>query len=179
MRTRAAASPSGEPHQPWGAPENLSLKSGLRRFRERIKRSRQRGGLFVIPAVGASGTAGLGADTQCLVHDLLDRAGTAAAFGAASETAVHLPRRSRHRPTRTHRIADVVIGDDVARTDDHEGRNTLANDSSDISARGAAQKENEQFQAIPNLDGIALLVRTSLIYHWRFPLPPPMTGVAR
>lgn len=137
--------------------ENLSLKSGLRRFRERIEGLRQCIGLRVVPGMRATRTAGLGASAQRLVHDLLDRASTAAAFGTAPEAAVYLPGRTRHGSARTHRIADVVIGDDVAGTDDHGGRNTLANAYSDISANGAAQKENGQFQAIPNLGEITVV----------------------
>ena len=50
------------------------------------------GGLFVIGAVRAACAAGLGARAQRFVDDGLDGAGTAAAFGAATEAAIDLLR---------------------------------------------------------------------------------------
>jgi len=69
------------------------------------------------PAVGTAGTARRAG--HCLIHDTPDGAGASTALRTAAETAVDLTggagtgRRSDH-------VADIVVGDDVARTDDHE-----------------------------------------------------------
>jgi hypothetical protein len=71
-------------------------------------------------AVWASRAAGLGAGAERLVHDFLNRAGAAAALGAATETAIDLPRcAGRHRRL-AYCITDVVVGKNVAGTNDHE-----------------------------------------------------------
>ena len=54
-----------------------------------------------------------------LVHNPPDRTGTAAAFGAASETAIDLARPPHGAFGRNG--SDLMVRDDVARTHDHEG----------------------------------------------------------
>lgn len=80
---------------------------------------------FLMMAVGASIAAGLGAGAQSFGHDLLDGAGTPAALGAASQTAVNLPCRARNSGSGGHGVADVMVAQDVAGTDDHEGKQLL------------------------------------------------------
>jgi hypothetical protein len=80
---------------------------------------------FLMVAVGTSVAAGLGAWAQGFRHDLLDGPGTPAALGAASETAVNLPCRTRNGGSGGHGVADVMVAQDVTGTDDHEGKTTL------------------------------------------------------
>ena len=70
-------------------------------------------------AVGTAGLAGLGAGTEGLVDDALDGAGATAAFGAATEAAIELLGVARKDICRTHGVADVVIAEDVAGTNNH------------------------------------------------------------
>jgi hypothetical protein len=81
-----------------------------------LPKLRARGSLF---AVGASGTAGLGAGAQCFVHDLLDRPGATAALGATAETPIDLRRRARKTCRLRHDVTNVVVGQDVAGTNNH------------------------------------------------------------
>ena len=77
------------------------------------------GGFSMGGGMRAPGAARLGAGAQRLIHDLLDGPCTTAALSAATETAIDLP----GGPGRTragHRLADVVVGKDVAGTDDHQ-----------------------------------------------------------
>jgi hypothetical protein len=70
---------------------------------------------------GTMGTAGatrLGASAKGLVHDLFDGSHAAATLGAAPETPIDLPRCAR-RALPGNGIADVMVGEDVAGTDDH------------------------------------------------------------
>ncbi len=86
------------------------------------RRLGQRGGrigVVVVVAVGATGTAGLGAASQRLVHDVLDGARAAAALGAATETAIYLTGRAGEIARPRHDGTDVVIGQYVAGTHDH------------------------------------------------------------
>ena len=61
---------------------------------------------------------GLGAGAEGFVHDRLDGAGATAALGAATETSIHLARRTRGTRS-TDGFTDVVVGEDVAGTNDH------------------------------------------------------------
>ena len=70
-------------------------------------------------AVGASGAAGLGAGAKGFVHDLLDGPGATAALGAAAETPIDLPRCARKILGLSHNVTHVVVGQDVAGTNDH------------------------------------------------------------
>jgi hypothetical protein len=72
------------------------------------------------PAVRASRTAGLGASTQRFIDDGLDGARAAATFGAASEAAIELLGIAGKIVSDAYGIADVVVGQDVAGTYDHE-----------------------------------------------------------
>jgi len=72
---------------------------------------------------GASGAAGrCGRAGQRLIHDLADRAGTAAALRAATETAIHLPGRARPLAVFANGGPHIVVAQDIAGTDDHRGK---------------------------------------------------------
>ena len=73
-------------------------------------------GLMLL-AVRTTRAARLGTGAKGFVHYLADSARATAALGAASETAVNLPRRARL--VFGHGIAHVVVGKDVAGTNDH------------------------------------------------------------
>jgi hypothetical protein len=103
-------------------------------------------------AVGTAQAAGLGAGTKRFVNDGLDGAGAAAAFGAAAEAAIDLLRMARQVTGCADGIADIMVAEDVAGTDDHEVGGPIGDASvlSDIEAPHRMQKEKQQFQAIPN-----------------------------
>jgi hypothetical protein len=67
----------------------------------------------------AAGLAGVGAGSERLIDNALDGAGATAAFGAAAETAIKLLGVTRKNICRTHGVADVVVAEDVAGTDNH------------------------------------------------------------
>jgi hypothetical protein len=71
------------------------------------------------PAVRASRTAGFGAGAKRFIHDFLDGAGAPAALGAATKTSVNLPRCAWRHLRDAHDGAHVVVGEDVAGTNDH------------------------------------------------------------
>jgi hypothetical protein len=83
-------------------------------------------------AVRAAGAASLGTGTQRLVDDGLDRARAAAAFGAAAEATIDLLGIPGEVLRTTDRAADIMVGQDVARTNNHktavlfDGVNTLS-----------------------------------------------------
>src|SRR6185369_12962199 len=77
-------------------------------------------GLVFGRAVRASGAASLGAGAERVVDDGLDGTGAAAAFGAATEAPVDLLGATRKVRGSRHRIADVLVAQHVAGTDDHE-----------------------------------------------------------
>jgi hypothetical protein len=79
-------------------------------------------GVGMALAVRAAGAAGLGAGSERLVEDLLDGACAAAAFGAAAEAAIDLPGGARQGIRSRHGGADIMVGEDVAGTNDHEDR---------------------------------------------------------
>jgi len=70
-------------------------------------------------AVGATGLACQGAGAQRVLDDALDGAGATAAFGAAAEATVDLFGVTRKVVCGVHGVADVVIAQHVARTDNH------------------------------------------------------------
>ena len=80
-------------------------------------------------AVRASRAAGLGAGAQRFIHDLLDGAGASTALGAAAQTAVDLPWRAWRHLRHAHGVAHVVVGEDVAGTNDHGDGDALATGS--------------------------------------------------
>src|SRR5689334_23514862 len=77
-------------------------------------------GLDLVRTVRAASAAGLGARAERFVDDGLDGSGAAAAFGAAAEAAVDLLGAARKVRGSSHGIADVMVAQDVAGTDDHE-----------------------------------------------------------
>ena len=78
--------------------------------------------LGVSLAVRAAGAAGLGACAQGLINDGLDGARAAAAFGAAAETAIDLLGIAGQVFRAIDRTADIVVGQDVAGTNNHKRR---------------------------------------------------------
>ena len=70
--------------------------------------------------VRAAGAAGLGAGAQRLVDNALDGARAAAAFGAAAEAAIDLLGIPGKVFRAIDRTADIVVGQDVAGTNDHK-----------------------------------------------------------
>jgi hypothetical protein len=68
--------------------------------------------------------AGPGTSSERLVDDGLDRARAAAAFRAAAEAAVNLLGVTWKVVRSAHGIADIMVTQDVAGTDDH--KNALA-----------------------------------------------------
>ena len=71
-------------------------------------------------AVRASSQTGLGTATQRFLDNGLDRACTAAALGAATETSIDLLGIAGEVFRTTDRVADVMVGQHVAGTNDHE-----------------------------------------------------------
>jgi hypothetical protein len=71
-------------------------------------------------AMRASGTAGLGASAQGLVNDGLDGTRTPPAFCAAAEAAVELLGVAGQIFRGADGTADIVVGEDVAGTNNHE-----------------------------------------------------------
>jgi hypothetical protein len=68
----------------------------------------------------AAGTAGLGASPQSLVDNGLEGARAAAAFGATTETAVNLLGATRKVIRSGDGVADIVVAENVAGTNNHE-----------------------------------------------------------
>ena len=88
-----------------------------------------------------AGTAFLGAGTQRFIYDRLDRARAASALGATAEASVNLLGIPRKIRSCTDGIPDIVVGQDVAGTDDHEKETTLVMPLIDMKARRGMQKE--------------------------------------
>lgn len=73
-----------------------------------------------------SGAAGFRTSAQRFVHDLADRQRATAALSAAPEATIHLTGRPR-RPLRIAAgVADVMVGKNVAGTNDHGRWGSLA-----------------------------------------------------
>src|SRR5271167_2963478 len=77
-------------------------------------------GIGMRGAVRAAGAAGLGASAQGIVDDGFDGARAAAAFGAAAEATVNLLGIPGKVFRAIDRAADIVVGQDVAGTNNHE-----------------------------------------------------------
>ena len=77
-------------------------------------------GIFRNLAVRAAGTAGLGASPQCLVDNGLEGARTSAALGATTETAIDLLGTTREIIRSTDGVADIVVSEDMAGTNNHK-----------------------------------------------------------
>jgi hypothetical protein len=70
-------------------------------------------------AMRTPGTAGLGAGPQSLVDNGLEGARASAALGATTETAINLLGATREIIRSTDGVADIVVGEDVAGTNNH------------------------------------------------------------
>ena len=70
----------------------------------------------------AAGAAGLGASAQGLIDNCLDGTRATAAFGAAAEATVDLLGIPGKVFRATDRAADIVVGQDVAGTNNHENK---------------------------------------------------------
>jgi hypothetical protein len=79
-------------------------------------------GIFRDPAMRAAGTTGLGASPQSLVDNGLEGARAAAAFGATTETAVNLLGATGKITRSTDGVADIVVSQDVAGTNNHKNQ---------------------------------------------------------
>ena len=75
-------------------------------------------------AMRTSRAAGSGASSERFFHDCLDGAGASSALGAAAETPVDLPRRAWRHLRDAHGVAHVVVGQDVAGTNNHGWKGT-------------------------------------------------------
>jgi hypothetical protein len=76
------------------------------------------------PAVRASGTAGRGTSAQRFVNDGLEGARASATFGAAAEAAIDLLGTARQVFRGADGTADIVVGQDVTGTNNHENGQT-------------------------------------------------------
>jgi hypothetical protein len=85
-----------------------------------------------VAAVRAAGAAFLGAGAEGFVDDGLDGARAPAAFGAAAEATVNLFRIARQVRGCAYSIADILVAQNVAGTDDHETDKTLGDATSSI-----------------------------------------------
>jgi N-acyl-D-aspartate/D-glutamate deacylase len=72
------------------------------------------------PAMRASGMAGLGASTESVVNDRFDSARTSATFSAATEAAIELLGIAWKVFRGVDGIADIVVAEDVAGTNNHK-----------------------------------------------------------
>lgn len=107
-------------------------------------------GTLVRMAVGASVAASLRTRSQRLGHDLPDCPGATAALGATTQASIDLSGGARNLAPGGHGASDVMVAQDVARTDNHEGKQLSMNPLLDKKLAGAMQKEKAQFEAIPN-----------------------------
>jgi hypothetical protein len=71
-------------------------------------------------AVRAARATGLGAGTKRFVDDGLDGARATSALGAAAEASINLLWIARQVRSCTDGIADIMVAEDVAGTDNHE-----------------------------------------------------------
>jgi hypothetical protein len=108
-------------------------------------------GIFRDLAMRTAGTASLGASPQSLVNDGLEGARASAAFGATAETAVNLLGAAGEIIRSADGVADIVVAEDVAGTNNHKNGGPLSKVRPiDIQERRAMQKEKPSFQVIPN-----------------------------
>ena len=70
-------------------------------------------------AVRAAGLTGMRTGAERLVDDAFDGAGAAAAFGTATKAAIKLLGATRKVVCGIHGVADVVVAQHVAGTDNH------------------------------------------------------------
>jgi hypothetical protein len=76
-------------------------------------------GIICDPAMGTAGTAGLGASPQSLVDDALEGARAPAALSATTEAAINLLGATREVIRGADGVADIVVAEDVAGTNNH------------------------------------------------------------
>jgi hypothetical protein len=76
-------------------------------------------GIFRDLAMRAARTAGLGASSQGLVDNGLEGARASAAFGATTETAIDLLGATGKIIRSADGVADIVVAEDVAGTNNH------------------------------------------------------------
>jgi hypothetical protein len=105
-------------------------------------------------AVRAARAAGLGTRTQSVVNDGLDGARAPTAFGTAAEAAVDLLGIPGKVVRTIDRAADIVVGQDVTGTDNHENEGSFGDAVPDEilkSAGGCKRKKPDfkQFQTAP------------------------------
>lgn len=94
--------------------------------RERKRLSNVLSGLILCRVtMRATRAALLGAGTKRFIDDGLDGTRASAAFGTAAKATVNLLWISRHFRRCAHGIADVMVAQDIAGTDDHEICRTL------------------------------------------------------
>jgi len=91
---------------------SVHLDMQLDRFEHQDMRFRLSGGMR------ATRAAGLAAGTERFVHDLLDGAGATTALRTTAQTSIHLARSPR-RARAAAGGADIVVGQDVAGTNNH------------------------------------------------------------
>jgi hypothetical protein len=93
--------------------------------------------------VRTAGTARLGASAQSLVNDGLDGARAPAAFGTATEASIELLGIPGEVFCPTDRSADVVVGEDVTGTNNHEnGRSISAAGPEILKATARCKRKN-------------------------------------
>jgi hypothetical protein len=95
-------------------------------------------------AVRASGAAGFGASAERLIDNGLDGARASAAFGAAAEAAVDLLGITRKLFGGTNGIADIVVAEDVAGTDNHENGRPIGDAKPEIFKTAAGCKRKSR-----------------------------------
>ena len=76
-------------------------------------------------AVRTPGAAGLRAGSERVVDDGLDCAGATAAFGTATEAVIDMLGMPHHIVSAVDGIADIVVAEDVAGTNNHENAKDL------------------------------------------------------
>ena len=106
----------------------------------------------ILATVLTAGLTGASAGAQRFVDNGLDGARAAAAFGATAEATIDLLGIPGEVFRAIDRTADIMVGQDVARTNNHKTawlfhwRGRLI----DIEADDRLQKEKPRFRAIPN-----------------------------
>ena len=99
-------------------------------------------------------TAGFGANAKSFIHDLADGAGATATLGAATKAAIDLPCRPGRLLCVSDDTANVVVAQHIAGTDDHQHQlGGKRGPDGYVIVPDRMQKQNGQFQAIPNWPG--------------------------
>lgn len=146
--------------QIWG----ISRKSGDRRQRQQFVSMRLGGKPDMGLAVGTARATGLGAGTKGLVDDLLDGARAAAALRTAAEAAVDLFGIPGKIVRAVDRTADVVVGQNIAGTDNHglagsSGHFSDADIDQILKCTMGCKRKNLDFKQFQTAD---LILRTAL-----------------